>query len=269
MVIALTPVDLVTAVALMLTSAGLSLFLSLGFHKGMVWASIRMVVQLLLVGSLLRLVFRQDSAALTVLIFLAMLTAAAHEVGARQPRRLQGGWRHLINGAAVSMSTIFVSAFALVTVLGADNWLEPAHAIPIGGIILGTAMNSASIALNALLSNIGNERDAIEAQLALGGSRFSALSPLMRRAVNAGIIPVMNQMVGAGIITMPGIMSGQILAGQDPLNAATYQVFLMLLLAASGTASAIFAVYFTVFRLSDERHRLRLDRLEDERRPKG
>lgn len=84
----------------------------------------------------------------------------------------------------------------------------------------------------------------------------------MRRAVNAGIIPVMNQMVGAGIITMPGIMSGQILAGQDPLDAATYQIFLMLLLAASGTSSVILAIYLTVFRVTDERHRLRLDRLE-------
>lgn len=268
MVIALTLTDLVTAVALMLVSAGLSLLLSLGFHKGLIWASARMIVQLLLVGSLLRIVFRQDSAILTALIFMAMLTAATYEVGARQPRRLQGGWRHLINGAAVSISTAFVCVFALVTVLGAENWLEPAHAIPIGGIILGTSMNSASIALNALLANIGNERDAIEAQLALGAPRFTALSPLMRRAVNAGIIPVMNQMVGAGIITMPGIMSGQILAGQDPLNAATYQVFLMLLLAASGTASAILAVSFTLSRVTDERHRLRLDRLEDERKSK-
>lgn len=262
MVIALTLPDLITAVALMLVSAALSLFLSLGFHKGLVWAALRMIVQLLLVGSLLRIVFRQDSAILTVLIFMAMLTAAAYEIGARQPHRLRGQWRHLINGTAVSLSTMFVSAFALVTVLGADNWLEPAHAIPIGGIILGTAMNSASIALNALLANIANEREAIEAQLALGAPRFTALAPLMQRAVNAGIIPVMNQMVGAGIITMPGIMSGQILAGQDPLNAATYQIFLMLLLAASGSSSVILAIYLTVLRVTDERHRLRLDRLE-------
>jgi putative ABC transport system permease protein len=79
----------------------------------------------------------------------------------------------------------------------------------------------------------------------------------------------MNQMAGAGIITMPGIMSGQILAGQDPLNAATYQAFLMLLLAASSIFSACLAVYLSALRVTDERHRLRLDRLEKEHEFKG
>lgn len=74
-------------------------------------------------------------------------------------------------------------------------------------------------------------------------------------------MPVTNQMVGAGIITMPGIMSGQILAGQDPLEAGKYQIFLMLLLASSGVFSAVIAVYAGVSRITDDRHRLRLDRL--------
>lgn len=261
MTIVLTPLELGLAVTLVMLSASLSLILSLGFHRSLLWAAVRMIVQLLVVGVLLRFVFQQNSAGLTILIFLAMVTAAAYEVGARQPHRLRGRWQFLISGASVSFSTMVVSTFALLTVLGSRGWLEPAHAIPIAGIILGTAMNSASIALNALLSNISNERVAIEAHLALGATRLTALSPLMKRAIRAGIIPVMNQMVGAGIITMPGIMSGQILAGQDPLEAAKYQIFLMLLLAASGTASVIAAVYLTGLRFTDKRHRLRFDRI--------
>lgn len=261
MSITLTPLDLGLAVLLVTISAGMSLLLSLGFHRGLFWAAARMIVQLLTVGVLLRIVFQQNSGWLTVLIFMAMVTAAAYEVGARQSGRLRGYWPFLINGVSVSVSTMVVSAFALLTILGARNWLEPAHAIPIAGIILGTAMNSASIALNALLSNIAVERGPVEAQLALGATRLAALSPLLKRSVRAGLMPILNQMVGAGIITMPGIMSGQILAGQDPLEAAKYQIFLMLLLAASGSASVIAAVYLTALRFSDERHRLRFDRI--------
>ncbi|SFB54083.1 putative ABC transport system permease protein [Rhizobium sp. NFR07] len=259
--ISLGLIELSLAVALTLISAGLSVLLSLGFHKTLVWSAIRMIVQLMLVGLLLRFIFSQSSAWITLLVFAAMLLAASYETGARLPRRLSGYFQFLVSGTAITISTGFVSAFALLTVLGAENWLEPAHAIPIAGIILGTAMNSASIALNALFANIGSERNAIEAQLALGATRWQALGPLMRRAIQAGLLPVTNQMVGAGIITMPGIMSGQILAGQDPLEAGKYQIFLMLLLASSGVVSTVIAVYAAVRRVTDDRHRLRLDHL--------
>jgi putative ABC transport system permease protein len=259
--IALSPLELAIAVLLALAAGSLSILLSLGFHRALVWSIIRMIVQLLLVGTLLRFVFSQNLPWLTVLIFIAMLAAASHEVGARQGGRLRGPWQILVSSASISMSTTFVSIFALITVLGTKDWLQPSHAIPIAGIILGTAMNSASVSLNGLLSNIIGERSAVEAQLALGATRWQAFSPLIKRAVRAGTLPVMNQMVGAGIITMPGIMSGQILAGQDPFEAAKYQIFLMLLLSASGVASSVAAVYLTVSRLTDERHRLRLDRL--------
>jgi putative ABC transport system permease protein len=259
--ISLGLIELSLAVTLTLLSAGLSVLLSLGFHKTLVWSAARMIVQLLLVGTLLRFVFSQGSAGITLLVFAAMLLAASYETGARLPRRLSGYFQFLVSGAAITVSTGFVSAFALMTVLGTDNWLEPAHAIPIAGIILGTAMNCASIALNALFANIGSERNAIEAQLSLGATRWQALAPLIRRAIQAGLLPVTNQMVGAGIITMPGIMSGQILAGQDPLQAGKYQIFLMLLLASSGVVSTIIAVYAAVRRVTDDRHRLRLDHL--------
>nr|MDL2428609.1 ABC transporter permease [Pseudomonas sp. BJa5] len=78
------------------------------------------------------------------------------------------------------------------------------------------------------------------------------------------MIPTLNQMAAAGIITLPGIMTGQILAGMDPLDAARYQILLMLLLAAAGFATALGAVWLSAWRLTDERDRLRLDRLRAE-----
>jgi putative ABC transport system permease protein len=123
-------------------------------------------------------------------------------------------------------------------------------------------MSATSVALNALLDGIAAARNGIEAQLALGHSRSEALRPMLAKAIHAGTIPVINQMAGAGIITLPGIMSGQILAGQDPLVAAQSQIFLMFLLSGAAIASIVIAIYLALLRLTDDRHRLRLDRLK-------
>ncbi len=80
--------------------------------------------------------------------------------------------------------------------------------------MIGAAMNAASVSLHAFLSGIRRDRAAIEAMLALGRNRFQSLFPRIRDAAHAGMIPTLNQMAGAGIITLPGVMSGQLLAGR-------------------------------------------------------
>ncbi|TCR00460.1 ABC transporter permease [Neorhizobium sp. JUb45] len=261
MMVSLTVTDLGLAAALLLANAILMSQFSLGDYRSLIWSAARMIVQLLMVGTALRFVFSYNLTWLTLLVFTVMLTAASFETGARLPARLAAGLQLVINGTSITISTSVISAFALVTVFGFDGWLDARHAIPIAGIILGTAMNSASIALNTFFNGIALERNAIEAQLALGRTRWEALAPLVRRSIRSGLLPVTNQMVGAGIITMPGIMSGQILAGQDPYEAGKYQIFLMLLLASCGALSTFASVLLTVLGTTDDRHRLRTDRL--------
>lgn len=259
--LAFGPGELALASLLILASSGLSLALSLGIHRQMLVASLRLVVQLVLVGFLLRFIFSSEGLWLTLLVLAVMLVAASYEVGARQKPRLAGFWHFAIAGAAVSSATIFVAAFALASLAGSEDWTAPRIVIPITGIVLGTALTATSVALHALFASVGAQRLGIEAQLALGRTRRQALGPLLRQAVHAGTIPVLNQMAGAGIITMPGIMSGQILAGQDPLVAAQSQIFLMFLLAAAAIVSILVAVSLSLRRLTDDRHRLRLDHL--------
>lgn len=255
------PLELALAGGLVFASAGISLGLSLGIHRQILIAALRMAIQLMLIGFVLRALFRSESHLLTAALLIAMISAAAFEVGSRQQRRISGIWHFFVSGAAVSLSTMLVAAFALATLSTSADWTAPRVIIPVAGIILGTSMNAASVALNSLLSNLSSERNAIEAQLSLGYTRWQALAPLMRRAVHAGAIPIVNQMAGAGIITLPGIMSGQILVGQDPMAAAQSQIFLMFLLCAASMASIIIAVFLSLSRLTDDRHRLRLDRL--------
>jgi len=119
---------------------------------------------------------------------------------------------------------------ALLGTLRPVPWYAPQVLIPLLGIILGNVMNRVSVSLNALSTAIVRERPAIEARLALGTDHYAALEPLQRSALRSGMIPIINQMSAAGVITLPGMMTGQILAGMDPMEATKYQILLLFLL---------------------------------------
>ncbi len=257
----LGPAQVAAAGAAMLVGAALSLALALGVHRPMLIAAARMVVQLLLVGLLLRWVFAQAAPWLTALVVATMLVAAAQQVGSRQERRLQGPWHYVVGGVPTALGTVVVVLLALGTAVNTSPWYDARHAIPLAGIVLGTATNAASVALHHLFDAVVRERDTIEARLALGTDRATAFHALIRRSTRAGLIPVLNQMTAAGVITLPGIMTGQLLAGMDPTEAAKYQIALMLLLGGASFFATFGAVRFAVHRLTDERHRLRLDRV--------
>jgi putative ABC transport system permease protein len=254
------PGELALAAVLVLLNAGFSAVFSLGIHRSILFAAARMVVQLLLVGFVLGFIFTSANHWLSLAVLAAMLVAATFEVGSRQRNKLVGFWHYGLSGIAVSGGTMLVAAFALLTVSASADWTAPRVVIPIFGIILGSAMSASSIALNNMFEGVSSQRAAIEAQLALGRTRRQAMATLMQRAIYAGTLPVLNQMAGAGVITLPGIMSGQILAGANPLVAAQSQIFLMLLLCAASTASVVTAVWLAAKSLSDDRDRLRLDR---------
>jgi putative ABC transport system permease protein len=259
--IILAPADLAVAALLVVASASLSLALSLGVHRTLMIAAARMVVQLVLVGFVLRLIFAATSAWIIAAVIGAMLAAASREIGARSPRRLTGGWHLAIGALATVTATLPVALVVLTTALRPHPWYDPRHAVPLVGIILGTVMNAGSLAITTVVGAIARERTAIEARLSLGATREEALRPILHQAVLAGLLPTMNQMAAAGIITLPGIMTGQVLAGMDPLDAAKYQILLMFVLSTGGFLGAVIAAYAALRRLSDDRHRLRLDRL--------
>jgi putative ABC transport system permease protein len=261
--VALSALDLVLASLSLVLGSALSIILSLNLLRSVAVATVRMIAQLVLVGLMLRYVFALSSPALTLSIASVMILAATYEVSSRQQFHLTGWRRYGLGGLPVTVATIFVSGLALTTALRDVSWLDPQHMIPLLGIVLGTAMNSTSLALNAMLTSIVREKRAIEARLALGADRNLALREVARSAAHNGLMPVINQMAGAGIITLPGIMTGQILAGMDPLAAAKYQILLMLLLAGAGTIGVIMSTQLCRIAVTDKRHRLRLDRLSE------
>jgi putative ABC transport system permease protein len=247
---------------LVVFEALLSLFLDLGIARSLLVAASRMIVQLLLVGFVLAGVFRLGSPVLVGLVILAMIGAGSREVFARQGRRLKGLWGFGIGAGATGAATILAAGVGLAA-LAPSPWFAPQIVIPLVGIVLGSAMNGVGVSLNAFNVGVARERAAIEARLALGDPASVACRSLRREALHSGLIPIVNQMSAAGIITLPGMMTGQILAGLPPFEAAKYQIFILLLLAAASGFGAILGVEAAARRLTDQRDRLRMDRLEE------
>jgi putative ABC transport system permease protein len=253
--------DLLAAALLIVLDAALSLALRLGLHRQILVAAVRMVAQLTIVGLVLRHVFATASAPATLAVVLFMIAAAAREVATRPKQRLARGMNYRISAAVVACAGIATVLLALGTAVRPDPWYAPRYAIPLMGIVLGSVLNAASLALDGILDGVQRERARIEARLALGTPLRTALGPLVRSATRRGMIPVANQMSAAGIITLPGIMTGQLLAGMDPMEAVKYQILLMFLLAGASGLSSVGAALLAVRALSDDRERLRIDRL--------
>lgn len=260
--ILLSPTDLAVAASLIVLDAAISIVLRLGLYRQIGLAAVRMVVQLLAIGYVLRFVFALNSPAMTLVLVLVMVLVAGREVAARPERKLKGGGNYWIGAGSVAAATVLTAVLALTTAIRPRPWFDPHYAVPLAGIILGNVLNASSIALDNMLGGVGRERAAIEARLALGESFSRALAPLVRTSIRRGLVPIINQMSAAGIVTLPGIMTGQILAGLDPLEAVKYQILLMFLLSGGSGLAAVAVAFLAAWRLTDARERLRLDRLK-------
>lgn len=259
--ISLTPLDLTIASSLLILDAGVSLWLRLNLHRKIAVAAIRMVVQLVLIGFILRKVFELANPAVTGMIILVMVLIAAREAAARPERRLRQAGGFWIGLGSITAATVLTALFALTTALRPQPWYDARYAVPLTGILLGNILNATSLSLDGFLGSISREKNAIEARLCLGAGFWEAIAPHVRDAIRRALVPIINQMSAAGVVTLPGIMTGQILAGLDPMEAVKYQILLMFLLSGGSGLAAALTAYLCAWRLTDPRERLRLDRL--------
>lgn len=260
-VISLSALDLALAASLVLVLAWMSLRQALGVSRSLIIAAARTVVQLLFIGLILEALFEVATLPLVMALGVLMVLLAGREVMARQQRYLKGLWGYGLGTLAMLVSSFGVTLLALVIVIGADPWYRPQYAIPLLGMLLGNTMNGVALSLDRLSSGMHRQRAVIEARLALGAPWQEAVDDVRHEAMRAGLIPNINAMAAAGIISLPGMMTGQILAGAPPIEAVKYQILIMFLIAAGAGFGTLVAVYFGARRLFDERERLRLDRL--------
>ena len=249
------------AALLVLALAGTGYLARLGITRNLLIAALRTVIQLALIGLVLEALFASSGFQWIALMALVMLLVAGREVVARQGRRLQGWWAFGIGTGSMFVSSFSVTVLALSVVIGPDPWYTPQYAIPLLGMMLGNTMTGVSLALDRLNESVWRQRAVIENRLMLGQTWKQALEDIRRDAMRSGMMPSINAMAAAGIVSLPGMMTGQILAGSPPAVAVKYQILVMLIITVGTGVGALMAVSWGGRRLFDDRERLRLDRL--------
>lgn len=221
--------DLVWALGLMAIAIGVSTWQKLGLEFQLAIATGRTVLQLLVVGYLLAVIFALKNPFAVLGVLLVMLTIATitarNRISKKVPRVIP-----VVLGS-MFFSTALTLCYTNVLIIQPRTWYEPQYLIPLAGIVLGNAMNGAAIAGERLVSTITSSRLEIETHLSLGATPEQAVVAYRKDAVRAGLIPTLNQMMVVGVVTLPGIITGQLLSGIDPLNAASYQILIMFMLA--------------------------------------
>jgi putative ABC transport system permease protein len=253
--------ELAVASLLVLIDAGLSIVFGLRIHRSLLIAAIRMTVQLALVGLVLTALFAVVSPLWAGLAAVVMIFFAGQEVVQRQERRLTGWWSYGLGTICMMMASILVTTFALLTAVRPNPLYDPRYAIPLLGMILGNCMTGIALGLDTLTTGLMNRRATIEARLMLGATKWEGAAPVTRDALRSALMPTINSMSATGLVSLPGMMTGQILSGVPPVEAVKYQILVMFLIAGGTGFGAVAAVLGSVYRLTDSRHRLRLDRL--------
>ena len=260
--IELSSVDLGLAALLVVALALTSLRVYPGMASQLLIAGLRTLIQLTLIGLVLKSLFENASLLWVALLSLLMLAVAGREVMARQHRKFAGVWGYGLGVVSMFISSFTIALFALFVVVGNEPWYLPQYAIPLLGMLLGNTMNGIALALDRLTQSAWEQRDIIEARLMLGYSSQQAVSDIRQHVFRSGLIPIINAMAAAGIVSLPGMMTGQILAGAEPVEAVKYQIMIMFLITGGAGFGTLAAVHLGVKRLFDDRERLRLDRLK-------
>lgn len=224
-------VSLALAAGMMAIAVGLSAWQRLGLEWSLTIATGRAVIQLLIMGALLSVVFDKQNRNpwLTLVILGVMLAIAAivarNRISQKVPRLLPLVW------GAIFVATLLTLSYVSLLIIRPATWYDPQYIIPLAGITIGNAMNGSSIAGERFVSTLNSSRLEIETHLSLGATPQQAVAQYRREAVKAGMIPTLNTMMVVGVVTLPGILTGQLLSGVDPLNAAAYQILIMFMLA--------------------------------------
>ncbi|MBW4417603.1 MAG: iron export ABC transporter permease subunit FetB [Myxacorys californica WJT36-NPBG1] len=251
--------QLALAAALILINVILSVVLQLGLERRLAIASVRMIVQLLLVGYVLEWVFTLRNPLWVLLVALAMTAMAGASAVDRTRRRFRRiYWNSFFS---ILTSSFLVTGLAVSGIIRVEPWYDPQYVIPLLGMVLGNALTGISLALDRFTEDLASRRDQIEAFLALGATRWEAAHKRIQEALRTGMIPTINSMLVMGLVSLPGMMTGQILAGASPIDAVRYQIVIIFMIA-SGTALGTIGVILLTFQvLFSREHQLRLERL--------
>lgn len=248
------------ASCLILVNGFLSILLGLGLEKRLFISATRCVVQLTIMGLVLQHIFDAKNPVLVMLMALVLTTLGAYEAVYNVSKR-----RHVFMFPSVlgSMATscLIIGTFGTRLAMGVDPLTSPREFIPALGMLLGNTMTAISLGLDQCLSQLSEHKERIELYLSMGATRWEACRPIAVEAMRRALMPTINQTSIIGLISIPGMMTGQLIAGASVMNAVKSQQIIMFLIcgaAAFGTLSSVLICLRVCFDSSD---RLRPERI--------
>lgn len=239
--------QLALTVILVLISGGVAVWLRLGLLKPLLWGTVRTFVQLTLIGYVLTYIFAVNSPWLVLAMLLVMCLVAARTAVQRTPNVFN--YSYWLGFASLAASTFLVGSIVVELIISPVPWYSARIVIPIFGMILGNSMNGIALSLDRLYSEVRARAGEVETLLACGATPWEAVRDCVQVAVRAGMTPTINSLMVVGIVSLPGMMTGQILGGADPLQAVRYQIVVMLMIAAAVALGCLLLVMLSYRRL--------------------
>ncbi|ECT0230384.1 iron export ABC transporter permease subunit FetB [Salmonella enterica] len=222
----------------------------LALEKDILWSVCRAVIQLIIVGYVLKYIFGVNHAALTLLMVLFICFNAAWNAQKRS--------KYIDKAFLSSFIAITVGAGLTLTVLVLTGSIEfaPMQVIPIAGMVAGNAMVAVGLCYNQLGLRFHSEQQQIQEKLSLGATPKMASAGLICDSIRASLIPTIDSAKTVGLVSLPGMMSGLIFAGIDPVKAIKYQIMVTFMLLSTASLSTIIACYLTYRKFYNSRHQL-------------
>ncbi len=255
-IIDLSLADLAIGYSLILLAAALARLQGIGQERELLWASVRMVLQLFAIGYLLHLIFAVSAPLPVLLILLVMAGFSIQVLGGRVKGKMPAFYR--VVGSAIIIGCGGITFFFCLLVIGLHPWYDPRYLIPLAGMIIGNSMNGASLAAERLAAEMRERREEIEAALCLGATSRQASRDAVRSAFRAALIPTTNTMAAMGLVFLPGMMTGQILSGTAPVLAVKYQIAIMCAITGSVAITAFLILLQGYRRYFTPAHQLRI-----------
>lgn len=248
--------SMLLSVSLVFITGLVSWLLKLELLKSLMWGTVRAFLQLMLIGYALHFIFNSEkylhiNALFVVIPVIVLMTfIAAREASSR----ISNAPRKALNVSFLSLlaSTFLVGTIVVVVVISPQPWYRADVLIPIFGMILGNSMNGIALALDRMYAEIYGHLDQVEELLALGATPWEAVKSSAQQALRAGMMPTINSLMVVGLVSLPGMMTGQILAGMDPQNAVRYQFVVMIMIAAAVAIGCLLIVMLSYKRIFNE-----------------
>lgn len=222
----------------------LSKTFKLGLEKDAITATIRSIIQLLAVGYVLKFVFDSSSLIYVFLMVTLMVVAATHNAQKKGVSIKGITWK-------VAVTLVFVEVLTQSILIGFNITPPTAqYIIPISGMVIGNSMVLSILFLNRFTAEVESHQDQTELILSLGGTPKQAIHRQLIQSIKASMIPTIESQKTVGLVQLPGMMSGQIIAGADPIQAVQFQLLIMFLLLTTASVTSImlgFLSYPTLF----------------------